>query len=411
MSHHASPSPASADQSSGPRKLRDLDVAGKRVLCRVDFNVPMEHGRIADLTRVARVLPTIEYLIERKAKIVLLSHLGRPDGAFVREFSLAPLADALSQLLNGKARVAFAVDCVGHNAEEAVSAMQPGDVLLLENLRFHAGEEGNDPAFADALAALGDVYVNESFSCSHRAHASIVGAASRLPSACGFLMEEEIERLEHFLSAPEAPLAAVIGGSKISTKLGLLHSLVKRADFIAVGGAMANTFLKAKGLEVGASLCEPDRVGQALQILKEAEEHGCEIVLPVDAVVCATLSGGERCGVCAVEDVPPAMMMLDIGPRSAMRIAAVLEQARTLLWNGPLGAFEHKPFDNGTVSVARHAALLTSQGKLVSVAGGGDVIAGLKKAGLVDSMSYVSTAGGAFLEWLENPMLPGIAAL
>ena len=389
-----------------------MDIAaGKRVFCRVDFNVPTEHGRITDLTRVERVLPTLRYLIERKAKIIVLSHLGRPKGEFTRSMSLAPLADALSTLLRNEAEVRFAMDCIGRDAEEAVASMQDGEILLLENLRFHPGEESNGAEFADALAELGDVFINDAFSCSHRSHASIVGLAERLPSAAGFLLAEETERLRHFLDDPAKPLSAIIGGSKISTKLGLIHSLVEHADMVAIGGAMANTFLKAQKKEIGLSLYEKNLLGEAKDILAKAEDNNCRLILPVDAVVSESLKSGAKCKVCSVDSVPKDMMMLDVGPHSTINIMKMINDSKTLIWNGPLGAFEFSPFDAATVSVARAAALAVFEGRLTAVAGGGDVIAGLKKAGLAGALSYISTAGGAFLEWLENPQLPGVAAL
>ncbi|MET0154656.1 MAG: phosphoglycerate kinase [Rickettsiales bacterium] len=394
------------------RRPSDINVTpGMRVFCRVDFNVPVEHGRITDATRVERVIPTLRYLIERHAKVIVLSHFGRPEGEFVRSMSLAPLADMLAGLLNGAAPVRFAMDCVGREAEEAISAMKDGEVLLLENLRFHPGEESNDPAFADALAELGDAFVNDAFSCSHRAHASIVGLAERLPAAAGFLLEEEIACLRRYLDCPEKPLAAIVGGSKISTKLGLIHSLVEHADMVAIGGAMANTFLKAQGKEIGRSLYEKDLLGEAAAIVQKSEKLGCRLILPTDATLCASLHDGAHCEVRSVDAVTPNKMMLDLGPRSVARIIEMIDCAKTLVWNGPLGAFEFRPFETATVSVARAAALAVAEKRLVAVAGGGDVIAGLKKAGLADALTYISTAGGAFLEWLENPNLPGVAAL
>lgn len=394
----------------GFRRLDDLNVAGKRVLVRVDLNVPMRAGKITDATRIARVAPTLAELADRGARVIVLSHFGRPKGQKIADLSLAPLAPALGQSLSGRT-VAFAEDCIGPVAQRAVAQMQPGDVLLLENLRFHGGEEANDPAFAAELATLGDLYVNDAFSAAHRAHASTAGIARLLPAAAGCLMAEELEALALALDAPERPLCALVGGAKISTKLDLLGNLVGRVDSLIVGGAMANTFLHALGRPVGASLCERDMAATARDIVERAGAQGCEILLPIDAVVAHEFKAGAESRTVAIEDVPEDGMILDIGPATAQALTARLEECRTLVWNGPLGAFEIAPFDAGTNVVARAAARLTEAGGLRTVAGGGDTVAALVHAGVADQFTYVSTAGGAFLEWLEGKDLPGVHAL
>lgn len=391
------------------RTLKQADIAGKRVICRVDLNVPTEHGRISDRTRITRIVPTVRYLAGQGAKIILISHFGRPKDTFDRDYSLAPLTDALQEALPG-ITVKFAVDCIGDNARKAVDELQNGEALLLENLRFHKGEKKNLPDFADELASLGDIYVNESFSCSHRAHASITGLAERLPAYAGFLLDEEISALEARLSVPQTPLCAIVGGAKISTKINLLTHLVTVCKAVAVGGAMANTFLSAKGFEIGTSLYEEELIEKAKDIIALAERNGCELVLPTD-VTAAAKFGDSVCDIYPADAVPADKMILDIGPDTVTHLCRMIEEARTLIWNGPLGVLEHKPYDTGTIAVARYAALKTRSGDLQSVAGGGDVIAGLQKAGLQHALSYVSTAGGAFLQWLENPALPGIKAL
>jgi len=390
--------------------LKDLDLKHKTVLYRADLNVPMNNGRIEDKTRIERLVPTIKYLIKHKAKIVVLSHFGRPKGEFEREFSLAPLADALGLALGG-IDVKFALDCIGDEVKASIKNMEFGDVLLLENLRFHAGETENSDSFIEQLASLGDVYVNDAFSCSHRAHASIVGIAQKLPSAAGFLLQDEIENLEKVLDNSQSPICAVIGGSKVSTKLELLHSLIGKVRLIIIGGAMANTFLKAQGIGIGKSLYEDGLVGAAAEIMKAAKDSGCEIILPSDVVVASEFKEKTRCEVVPVENVAKDKMILDIGPSTIAQIVLKLNNYKTLIWNGPIGAFECRPFDVGTISLARSVAMLTSQGNLTSVAGGGDIVAVLGIAGITDSFSYISTAGGAFLEWLEGKKLPGVAVL
>jgi phosphoglycerate kinase len=393
----------------GYRTLDDLDVAGKRVLVRVDFNVPIRDGRITDATRIERSLPTLRELVERGARVVLLSHFGRPKGARREDMSLRPLVAPLSEMLGQT--VAFAEDCIGGAAERVVAALKPGEVALLENLRFHAGEEKNAPDFVAALAALGDVYVNDAFSAAHRAHASTEGLAHRLPAAVGRAMQAELEALEAALTRPERPVVAVVGGAKVSTKLELLGNLVGRVDALVIGGGMANTFLAALGKPVGRSLCEHDLGETARDILRKAEAAKCAVVLPRDVVAASALAPGVAARTLPVDEVPEDMMILDIGSATIAAIAAEFERARTLVWNGPFGAFETPPFDNGTNILARHAALLTRSGRLRSVAGGGDTVAALEQAGVAADFSYVSTAGGAFLEWLEGKELPGVKAL
>lgn len=391
--------------------LDDIDARGKTVLVRVDLNVPMSGGRVTDKTRIVRLLPTLHDLLKQKAKVVLLSHLGRPDGKFEPSLSLAPLVDELSEMLGEKVPVAFSSSNTGHEAEAAVERMPQGSVLLLENLRFHEEEEANDTKFAKGLAALGDIYVNDAFSCAHRAHASTEGIAHYLPKAAGRLMQEELEILEEVFAGSKRPLVAVVGGSKISTKLALLENLSCKVDHLIVGGAMANTFLLAQGHEVGASLVEKNLVTTAKRILAGAKKNGCDIVLPDDVVVAETLSKQAACKVVNVDHIGKRGMILDIGPKTVMRIIALLQESKTVVWNGPLGAFETSPFDGSTVMVARAVAGMTGQKKMQSVAGGGDTVAALTHAGLASGFSYLSTAGGAFLEWMEGKALPGVKAL
>ena len=392
------------------KTLDDLDPDGKTVLVRVDFNVPLRDGHVADATRIVRSLPTIEELARRGARVVLISHLGRPKGARVPGLSLAPLRAALAERLPGR-RVVFAGDCIGPEAEAALADLGAGEVALLENLRFHPGEAANDGDFAAALAAFGDLYVDDAFAVAHRSHASVVGVAQLLPSAAGRLMQAELDHLGAALGTPEHPVMALIGGAKISTKLDLLGNLLDKADVLVVGGAMANTFLHALGAEVGASLCEPDMAATARALLERAQATGCEVVLPVDAVVAAKLEPGVTASTVPVARVPPDMMILDIGSQTAAAVCAKLAACRTLIWNGPLGCFEVPPFDAGTNAVAVKAAELTRAGRLFSVAGGGDTLAALAHAGAAEDFSYLSTAGGAFLEWLQGKTLPGVAAL
>ena len=392
------------------RTLEDLEIGGKRVLVRADLNLPLNRGRVGDTLRIERLAPTLMELTDGGARVVILSHFGRPQGRVVAEMSLRPVLAPLSAALGGKA-VAFAGDCVGAEAEALVAALGDGEVALLENLRFHAGEESNDPEFVARLAALGELYVNDAFSCAHRAHGSVVGLPRLLPAAAGRGMEAELKALGAALEAAERPLMAVVGGAKVSTKLELLHNLVAKVDVLVIGGGMANTFLHARGLEIGRSLAEQAMAATARAILSRAEVAACEMMLPLDAVVAEALEPGAAIETVAVERVPAAAMILDIGPETAALVARKLEDCRTLLWNGPLGAFETPPFDRGTTRLARAAAALTEAGRLMSVAGGGDTLAALNRAGVAASFSYVSAAGGAFLEWLEGRELPGVKAL
>ena len=393
--------------------FRTLDdsgpLAGKRVLLRVDLNVPMEAGRVTDATRIERVVPTIREIAGQGGKVVLLAHFGRPKGKREAKDSLRPVVATLSDKLGSP--VAFAEDCVGEAAATAVAAMRDGDVLLLENTRYHAGEEKNDAAFADALATNGDVYVNEAFSAAHRAHASTEGLALRLPAYAGRLMQAELDALTKGLEAPKRPVIALVGGAKVSSKIDLLENLVTKVDMLVIGGGMANTFLHAQGKAVGKSLCEKDLAETALRILAAAESAKCRIILPVDAVVASEFKANAANETVPVDAVPEGGMILDAGPRSVAEIDAAIDEAATLVWNGPLGAFEMTPFDAATVAAARHAAERTTAGKLVSVAGGGDTVAALNHAGVSERFSYISTAGGAFLEWLEGKTLPGVEAL
>lgn len=392
------------------RSLKDLQVKGKRVLCRVDLNLPTSQGSITDNMRVRRLLPTIKYLIKKKAKIIILSHFGRPKGCFQREYSLAPMANLLSEVLGGY-EIKFNLNCIGDSVKEAISSMKDSDILLLENLRFHEGELKNDPDFVDQLVSLGDVYVNDSFSASHRNHASIVGLPTKLPSAAGFLLQEEIDKIGSVLSKATSLVAAITGGSKISTKLKLLESLIDKVDMIAIGGAMANTFLKVQGYSIGKSIYEPNMLDKAKYILGYAKEKKCEIILPEDVVIAEKLVEFQECKITSVNSVQKDSFILDIGPKTVEKIASKLENFKTVLWNGPLGAFEYRPFDVGTITMARYIASMTLENKIISVVGGGDLVASLKYASLKDSFSYVSTAGGAFLEWIENQDLPGIRVL
>ena len=392
------------------KTLDDLDLSAKRVLLRGDLNVPVADGKVADATRIERLVPTIRELCDKGARVVVISHFGRPKGKAVADMSLAPVVSALSAALDGKA-VAFAPDCVGPQAAAVVDGLEPGAVALLENLRFHPGEEANDAEFAGELARLGDAYVNDAFSAAHRAHASTEAIARLLPAAAGRAMQAELEALTAALETPAHPVIALVGGAKVSSKLDVLGNLVARVDAIIIGGGMANTFLHARGVDVGASLCEHDRADTVREIEAGALAAGCEILLPVDGVIAAKFEAGAASHTVAIDAVPPGMMILDVGPRSVADLNARLADCRTLLWNGPLGAFEVSPFDAGTVAVAREAGRLTQAGGMVSVAGGGDTVAALNHAGVAHQFTYVSTAGGAFLEWLEGKTLPGVAAL
>jgi phosphoglycerate kinase len=390
------------------RTLDDADVTGKRVLLRVDFNVPMHDGEVADVSRIERNSPTITEIADRGGKVILLSHYGRPKGRDPKE-SLKPVVNAVARIIGRP--IAFADDCVGAAAEKAVAALKPGDILCLENTRFHNGEEKNDTAFASALARLGDIYVDDAFSVAHRAHASVEALAHLLPAYAGRAMQEELEALEKALHAPERPVAAIVGGAKVSTKLDLLGNLLAHVDTLIIGGGMANTFLAAQGKAVGKSLCENDLMATARGILAKAKSQNREIVLPVDVVVAQKFAAHTPSRVVSVDEVGERDMILDIGPRTVEQVVSVLARTKTLVWNGPFGAFELEPFDGGTIEVAEAAAELTATGKLVSIAGGGDTMAALNAAGVTGRFTYVSTAGGAFLEWLEGKVLPGVEVL
>ena len=390
------------------RTLDEADLRGKRVLLRVDLNVPLEDGKVGDLTRIERVAPTIREIADKGGKVILLSHFGRPKGPDPKQ-SLRPIAAAVSQVLGRP--VAFAEDCVGPKAQAAIAALRPGDILCLENTRFHKGEENNDPEFVAALAALGDLWVNDAFSAAHRAHASTEGLGHRLPAYAGRAMQAELEALEKALEHPAHPVMAIVGGAKVSTKLDLLGNLIAKVDILAIGGGMANTFLAAQGRRIGKSLAEHDLVTTAREVVAAADAKGREILLPTDAVVARELAPHAPSRVVAVDAVGEEEMILDLGPRSVEHVISALARSKTLLWNGPVGAFEIEPFDDATIEIAEAAAELTEAGKLVSVAGGGDTVAALNAAGVTGRFSYVSTAGGAFLEWLEGKALPGVEVL
>ncbi|HEX3883477.1 MAG TPA: phosphoglycerate kinase [Stellaceae bacterium] len=391
------------------RTLDDLDVARKRVLLRADLNVPVKDGQVSDATRIERLAPTIENLIAREARVIVMSHFGRPKGVDPSQ-SLRPIVPALSAAIGGR-HVAFASDCIGPEAKKIVDALEPGGVALLENLRFHPEEEKNDEGFAKALAELGDAYVDDAFSAAHRAHASIAALAHLLPAAAGKNMQAELEALTRAFDAPEHPVMALIGGSKISSKLDLLKFIISKVDRVAIGGAMANTFLAAQGRPIGRSLSEPDLLDTARQIMYAAADRGCSVILPDDAVTAEKLEPGVTTRTVGVTAVPMNAMILDVGPQTVHSITSALSGSRTLIWNGPIGAFETPPFDRATMAVAKCVAELTRSGELMSVAGGGDTVSALAMAGVTDDLSYVSTAGGAFLEWLEGKELPGVAAL
>jgi phosphoglycerate kinase len=378
------------------------------VLVRVDLNVPMDNGRISDRTRIERMAPTIVEIADKGGKVILLSHFCRPKGRDLKD-SLKDVAAATAQIIQRP--VAFAEDCIGETAEAAVNAMKPGDILCLENTRFHPGEEKNDPSFIAALAKLGDIWVNDAFSVAHRAHASTEGLGHKLAAFAGRTMQAELEALTKALEDPERPVAAIVGGAKVSTKLELLGNLIEKVNALIIGGGMANTFLAAVGKSVGKSLAEHNLAPTARAILSKAKVKGCEIVLPVDAVVAQKFVANAPSRVVGIDDVGAEDMILDIGPKSVEHVVSVLARMKTLVWNGPFGAFELEPFDTGTVEVAEAAAELTEVGDLVSVAGGGDTVAALNAAGVADRLTYVSTAGGAFLEWMEGKPLPGVEVL
>jgi phosphoglycerate kinase len=391
------------------RTLDDADVDGKRVLLRVDLNVPTENGRVTDATRIERVASTITEIADKGGKVILLAHFGRPKGGPDEANSLNPVAAAVAEII--KRPVAFATDCIGKTADDAIAKMRSGDVLLLENTRFYKGEEKNDPAHVDELTKLGDVYVNDAFSAAHRAHATTEGLAHKLPAYAGRAMQKELEALQLALGDPKRPVAAIVGGAKVSTKLELLGNLVNKVDVLIIGGGMANTFLFAEGKGVGKSLCEKDLADTARSIVAAAEKAKCRILLPVDANVAKEFKAHTPAHVVDVDHVPEEEMILDIGPKSIAAVEKALGEIKTLVWNGPFGAFETPPFDKATMAIAKTAARLTKQGKLTSVAGGGDTVAALNEAKVADDMTYVSTAGGAFLEWMEGKALPGVEAL
>ena len=391
------------------RTLDGADLKGKRALVRVDFNVPMDDGAIADDTRLRAALPTINALRTAGARVILLAHFDRPKGKRVESMSLRPVVAPLAALIG--APVGFADDCIGAAASKAVAAMANGDVLLLENLRFHAGEEANDAAFAAELAQNGDLYVDDAFSAAHRAHASTEGVARLLPAYAGEAMRRELEALEAALGHPKRPVLGIVGGSKVSTKLDLLKNLVEKLDALAIGGGMANTFLNAQGHDVGASFCEKDLADTAREIMDLAKKNACELLLPVDVVVAERMEAGAASRTCALAAIGADERVLDAGPTTVANLTQAMDASHTLIWNGPLGVFEIPPFDAATTAAARHAAMLAKAGKLIAVAGGGDTVAALHHAGVSDDFTFVSTAGGAFLEWMEGKTLPGVAAL
>ena len=390
------------------RTLDDVDVKGKRVLLRVDLNVPMADGKVTDTTRIERIAPTVTEISGKGGKVIILAHFGRPKGRDPKE-TLKPVAQALGHIV--KKPVAFADDCIGPDAAKAVAAMKDGDILCLENTRFHPQEEKNDPAFVAELAKLGDIWVNEAFSAAHRAHASTEGLGHKLPAYAGRTMQAELDALGKALDHPKKPVIAIVGGAKVSTKLELLENLVTKVDALVIGGGMANTFLHAQGIQIGKSLAEKDLAATALRILDKAEAASCAIILPVDATVAFHFAANAPAQAYGLDAIPADGMILDVGPLSIERVKSAIDDAHTLVWNGPLGAFELNPFDKGTVAAAKHAASRTRSGKLISVAGGGDTVAALNQAGVGNDFTYVSTAGGAFLEWMEGKPLPGVDVL
>lgn len=390
--------------------IKQIDLANKTVIVRVDLNVPIVHGKITDTERIERILPTINYLINQNTKVILISHFGRPKGVFDLDFSLGPVVDKIQQFLPNL-NIKFSVDCRGRKAQEAVSELQFGEVLILENLRFYKEETENDIEFSKELASYADIYINDSFSCSHRAHSSIDGITKFLPSYPGLLLEEEITTLEQYLATPVKPMMSIVGGSKVSTKIELLKHLACQSDTIVIGGAMANTFLHAQNIDIKKSMYEADYVDVAKDILQIAEAQNCEIILPKDVVIAKDINDGKNVKVVNISDIPNEYLILDIGPESVSYIATKLQSSKLVLWNGPVGAFEFKPFNISSESIARFVALYSSQGNLTSIAGGGDVVAAVKQSGLKDAFTYISTAGGAFLAWLEGKDLPGLKAL
>ncbi len=391
------------------KTLKSLDVTGKIVLLRADLNVPRQNHKVSDTTRIDRLKPTISYLRQQGARILILSHFGRPEGEQNPEMSLAFLAPILEK--SWEAPVKFSPTCIGELAQDIANNTKNGEIVLMENLRFHKGEKSNDPDFAKELASLGDIYVNDAFSASHRAHASTTGIASYLPNAAGLLMEEELNALNKALETPEKPVLAVTGGSKISTKLGVLENLIEKVDYLVLGGGMANTFLYAKGVDMGKSLCEKDMINTAQEIMDKADKIGCEIILPIDLITVKELKENAPNKCVNAKDIPEDEMAIDIGKETIEYISEKIKLSKTIVWNGPMGVFEIKPFDNGTNKIAEIVAQQTKDGKIISIAGGGDTVAALDNAGVTQDFTYISTAGGAFLEWLEGKELPGIAAL
>jgi phosphoglycerate kinase len=389
--------------------LDEVDVKGKRLLLRVDLNLPMENGRVSDATRIERVLPTIQELSEKGGKVILLAHFGRPKGRRLEEDSLRQILPALEHYL--KKTIAFADDCVGRSASAVVDALKNGEIALLENTRFHKEEELNDASFIADLAKNGDIFINDAFSAAHRAHASTEGLAHALPAFAGRSMQAELEALNQALLNPQRPVIAIVGGAKVSTKLDLLGNLVSKTQYLVIAGGMANTFLSAQGVNVGKSLCEHELAPTAREVLAKAKAANCQIILPIDVVVAKKFEAHAPSSVCSIDKIGPDDMVLDVGPKSIAHVDALLRNCKTLVWNGPFGAFELPPFDQGTKLIAQCAAQLTIEGKLRSIAGGGDTVAALSQAGAAEKFSYVSTAGGAFLEWLEGRTLPGVAAL
>jgi phosphoglycerate kinase len=392
------------------RTVDGLDVRGKRVLVRVDFNVPIKDGIVGDTTRIDRVLPTIKQLLAGGAKVIVLSHLGRPKTGTMIDTTLKPIADKMAELMPG-AKVTFINNCAGDEARRGVDALQPGEVALLENLRYDDGEKKNDPDFAKELAGLGDIYVNDAFSTAHRAHASVEAITHFIPSYAGLLMMAEIKALDRALEHPARPVMAIAGGAKVSTKIQVLTNLTARMDQLVLAGGMASTFLYAQGVEIGKSLCQPDAVPVVKEIMARAKQHGCEIVLPHDFVAAKELKAGAAWRIREVGNIAEDEMILDIGPKSVADLKRRFAEMKTLVWNGPVGAFEFEPFGNGTFELMQEAARLVREGKLVAIAGGGDTVAALNVAGVGKDFTYVSTAGGAFLEWLEGKTLPAVAAL
>ena len=392
------------------RKITDLDVKNKKVILRLDLNLPIIKGKVTDLYRLKRSLPTIEYLIRNEAKIIIISHFGRPKGKFDPGMSLAPIVDALSIALSGK-EIKFLLNIMAPDTKDEINALKPGEIILVENIRFHAEEAADDLEFARKLAMLGELYVNEAFSCAHRNHASIVSLPKFLSGAVGFLFAEELDILGKHLTNPIGPVIALTGGAKVSSKIKLLTSLIKKVDELVVGGAMANTFLKAKGYNIGSSVYESNQIESSKEIIKSAKENNCSIIFPSDVITARSITEDNGCRVVNVSDIKEDEMILDVGPNFIFNILNSLNKAKTVIWNGPLGAFEYTPFDIGTSTIARAIAGLTSHKNLISIAGGGDVVSAINSAKLSDSFTFISTGGGAFLKWLEGGILPAISAL